>query len=58
MGRLGEYFASQCGNPRGIMGSIMTWSMNRVNKVLYEGIVDELDISDDSQFLDIGFGNV
>ena len=57
MGRLGNYFASQCGNPRGIVGNIMTWSMNRVNRVLYEGIVNELDISDDSEILDIGFGN-
>lgn len=57
MSRLGDYFASQCGNPRGIMGNIMTWSMNRVNRVLYEGIVNELDISDESCLLDIGFGN-
>ena len=57
MSRLGDYFASQCGNPRGIMGRILTWSMNRANRVLYEGIVDELGISDDTSILDIGFGN-
>ena len=35
MSRFSGYWASQCGNPRGIVGSIVTWAMNRTNKVMY-----------------------
>lgn len=57
MSRFGDYWASQCGNPRGVIGKIMTWCMNRANKVMYNGIVDELLLRDDLKILDIGFGN-
>ena len=57
MSKLGEYIASQCGNPRGVVGKIMTWSMNRANRALYRGIVDELRISPRTKILDIGCGN-
>ena len=44
MSRFSDYWASQCGNPRGVIGKIMTWSMNRANRVIYRGIVDEINI--------------
>ncbi|MBR5088221.1 MAG: methyltransferase domain-containing protein [Ruminiclostridium sp.] len=57
MSKIGNYLASQCGNPHGVIGRIMTWGMNRSNKVLYQGIVDIIDVSDSTKILDIGFGN-
>lgn len=57
MGRISDYYASQCGNPHGIIGRILTWLMNRANKIMYNGIVSELSISEKSKVLDIGFGN-
>lgn len=57
MGKFSDYLASQCGNPRGVIGKIMTWAMNRVNGFMYNGIVKNLDLSEDTKILDIGFGN-
>ncbi|MDD5793361.1 MAG: class I SAM-dependent methyltransferase [Clostridiales bacterium] len=57
MGRLGEYLGKQCGNPTGIVGKIMTWGMNRVNKFMYKGIIDEIKPNKQMVMLDIGFGN-
>lgn len=57
MSKLGDYFAAQCGNPHGIMGKILTRSMNRANSVMYHAIVDGLILSEESRILDIGFGN-
>lgn len=57
MGKLGDYFAAQCGNPRGIIGKIMTWGMNRANNIMYHGIIDNMNLSYDMKVLDIGFGN-
>lgn len=57
MSKIGDYFASQCGNPHGIMGAILTKSMNKANRVLYDGIVEQIELSDSSRVLDIGFGN-
>lgn len=57
MSKIGDYFASQCGNPRGVIGKLMTWAMNRANNVMYIGIVDELKISPQTKILDVGFGN-
>lgn len=57
MGKFSDYLASQCGNPRGLIGKIMTWAMNRVNGVMYKGIVNSLDLSENTKILDIGFGN-
>lgn len=42
MGKFSDYCASQCGNPRGIVGSIVTWAMNRANKVMYDGIIENM----------------
>ncbi|MBO5164591.1 MAG: class I SAM-dependent methyltransferase [Ruminococcus sp.] len=57
MGRFSDYLASQCGNPRGAIGKTMTWAMNRVNGFMYNGIVKNLYLSEDTKILDIGFGN-
>lgn len=57
MSKIGDYFASQCRNPHGVIGKIMTWAMNRANNVMYKGIVDELKISPKTRILDVGFGN-
>lgn len=57
MGRFSDYLASQCGEPRGAVGKIMTRAMNRVNRNMYNGIVNALQLSEDKKVLDIGFGN-
>lgn len=57
MSRFSDYLASQCGNPRGAIGRIMTWAMNRVNKVMYHGIIENLNPSENMKILDVGFGN-
>jgi SAM-dependent methyltransferase len=57
MSKLGEYLSNQCGNPHGVIGRIMTWAMNRANKAMYRGIVDELEIQNNLRILDVGFGN-
>ena len=53
MGRLGEYLGKQCGNPTGIVGKIMAWGMNRVNKFMYKGIIDEIKPNKQMVMLDI-----
>lgn len=57
MSRFGDYWASQCGNPRGLVGKFMTWAMNRANKVMYHGIIKNINLSKDMKILDVGFGN-
>ena len=57
MSRFSDYWASQCGNPRGIVGRIVTWAMNRVNKAMYHGIIENMKPSQGLKILDIGFGN-
>lgn len=57
MSKFGDYWASQCGNPRGIIGRIMTWAMNRANKVMYHGIIENVKPSQEMKILDVGFGN-
>ena len=57
MSRFSDYWASQCGNPRGIVGSMVTWAMNRTNKVMYDGIIENMRSSKGMKVLDIGFGN-
>ena len=47
MSKIGDYFASQCGNPHGVIGKIMTWAMNRANNVMY--IYDKIKLSHFSQ---------
>lgn len=57
MGKFGDYWASQCGNPRGLIGKIVTWAMNRANNVMYRGIVTKMKPHDSMRMLDVGFGN-
>ena len=57
MGGFSDYLASQCGNPRGVVGKIMTWAMNRTNRYMYNGIVNNLELCENTKILDIGFGN-
>ena len=57
MSKFSDYWASQCGNPRGCVGKIITWAMNRVNKVMYHGIIENMKPTEDMKILDIGFGN-
>lgn len=57
MGSFSDYWASQCGNPRGTVGRIITWAMNQVNKVMYQGIIENMKPSEGMKILDIGFGN-
>lgn len=57
MSKIGDYFASQCGNPHGLIGRLMTWAMNRANNVMYQGIVHELQLTPKTKLLDVGFGN-
>ena len=57
MSRFSDYWASQCGNPRGIVGRLVTWAMNRTNKVMYDGIIENMRSSKGMKVLDIGFGN-
>lgn len=57
MSRFSDYWAAQCGNPRGVIGQIITWAMNRVNNVMYHGIIENMKPADGMKILDIGFGN-
>ena len=57
MGKILEYFGSQCGNPRGIIGNIMTWGMNRANKEMYRAIVNAVRLDSGKEILDVGYGN-
>lgn len=57
MGKILEYFGSQCGNPGGIIGNIMTWGMNRANKEMYRGIVNAVRLDSGKEILDVGYGN-
>lgn len=57
MSKFGDYLASQCGNPRGVIGKIMTLAMNRANNVMYKGIIAKMKPQGSEKVLDIGFGN-
>lgn len=57
MSKFGDYWAAQCGNPKGVIGRVMTWAMNRANKVMYYGIIENMKPSEDMKILDVGFGN-
>lgn len=57
MSKFVEYLSNQCGNPHGLIGRIMTWTMNRANNAMYKGVVNELEIQDNLRVLDVGFGN-
>lgn len=55
--KLSEYIGSQFGNPRGLIGNICCLIMNIINRKLYLGIVDSLELAKDHCVLDIGYGN-
>lgn len=55
--KISEYIGSQFGNPRGIIGNICCYIMNIINKKLYLGIVNSMDLNKESTVLDIGYGN-
>ena len=57
MSKFSDYWASQCGNPRGFVGRLVIWAMNRANKVMYDGIIENMRLSKGMKVLDIGFGN-
>ena len=57
MGKFGDDWASQCGNPRGLIGKIVIWAMNGANNVMYRGIISKMKPVETMRILDIGFGN-
>lgn len=57
MGKLLYAIGKQCGNPRGIVGRIMTFGMNRTNGAMYKAIIANSGFTKDNTVLDIGFGN-
>lgn len=52
-----EYIESQFRKPRGITGKICCILMNLINKEMYKNILNSVMGSNESNFLDIGFGN-
>lgn len=54
---ISEYIGSQFGNPRGLVGKICCLIMNIINRKLYLGIVNSLQLNKDHCVLDIGYGN-
>ncbi len=54
---LSRYIGSQLGNPRGIVGKIVTSLLNIFNKKMYKKVVNEISLKDNDTILDIGFGN-
>lgn len=57
MSKLTEYIGSQFGNPRGFVGKVCCVIMNIINKSMYKNTVSLIDISSESNLLDIGYGN-
>ena len=55
MSKFSDYWVSQCGNPRGIVGRLVTCAMNRTNKVMYDGIIENMRLSKGMKVLDIGW---
>ncbi len=52
-----EYIGSQFGHPRGVVGKLVCLIMNIINKHMYQGIVEEVNLQNTSRMLDIGYGN-
>ncbi|MDR3319368.1 MAG: class I SAM-dependent methyltransferase [Clostridiales bacterium] len=50
-----KYWARQFGNPTGLGGKIAAFIMNRINKAMYEAVVEHAPKS--GKLLDVGFGN-
>lgn len=57
MSKFSEYIGSQFGNPRGIVGRICCFIMNRINQAMYDGALSLLELEEDDNILDIGYGN-
>ena len=57
MRKFTEYIGSQFGNPRGIVGKICCFIMNRINNAMYRNVVLEVQNKKDLCILDIGYGN-
>ena len=55
MGKILKYVDSQFGNPRGVIGEVICFFMNRINKKMYQSVVTR--ISKEDKILDIGYGN-
>ena len=49
--------AQQFGNPTGFGGKIAAFYMNRINKKLYNAVIENIDIRETNTILEIGFGN-
>ncbi|MCL1904669.1 MAG: class I SAM-dependent methyltransferase [Methanomassiliicoccaceae archaeon] len=50
-----EYWGRQAGNPTGIGGRIVTFVINRMNRPMYDAVLEHIENCSD--VLDIGFGN-
>ncbi|MDD7429442.1 MAG: class I SAM-dependent methyltransferase [Oscillospiraceae bacterium] len=57
MSKLSEYIGSQFGDPRGIVGRVCCFFMNRINQPMYMSVVSEIGERKCSRILDVGFGN-
>ena len=57
MGKINEYIGSQFGNPRGIIGKVCCLMMNVINRLMYNSVVTNVHLNENSKILDIGYGN-
>lgn len=57
MRKFTEYIGEQFGNPHGFVGKVCCVIMNIINKAMYKKTVSLLNISDNDNVLDIGYGN-
>ncbi|MDR2848498.1 MAG: class I SAM-dependent methyltransferase, partial [Bacteroidales bacterium] len=52
-----QYIARQFSRPTGFGGRISTFLMNRMNRLQYRCIAENISLSPSDTVLDIGFGN-
>lgn len=57
MSKFSEYIGSQFGNPRGFVGKCCCIIMNIINNAMYENIINSICLNENSNILDIGYGN-
>lgn len=57
MSKLTQHISSQFGDPRGLVGRVITSIQNVVNKKMYNNAVALVNVSDDDRILDVGYGN-
>ena len=57
MRKFTEYIGKQFGNPHGFVGKVCCIIMNIINRAMYKKTVSLLNISDNDNVLDIGYGN-